>query len=50
MNNAIHAVGLTKRFGRTLALDGVDLEVPEGRHLRAGRPNGAARPPRSKSS
>jgi ABC-type multidrug transport system ATPase subunit len=28
--SAIRAIGLSKRYGDTLALDGLDLEVPEG--------------------
>ena len=29
-NNVISATGLTKRYGRTVALDGLDLEVARG--------------------
>ena len=35
---AIEARGLVKRFGDNVALDGVDLEVPQGSDLRAARP------------
>jgi ABC-2 type transport system ATP-binding protein len=40
---AIHATGLTKRFGTTLALDGLDLEVGEGDILGVLGPNGAGK-------
>ncbi|QMW65677.1 ATP-binding cassette domain-containing protein [Mumia sp. ZJ1417] len=43
MNHAIHAEGLTKRFGDTQALDGVDLTVPEGTVLGVLGPNGAGK-------
>ena len=35
---AIVARGLTRRFGRLTAVDAVDLDDPEGRHLRLSRP------------
>ncbi|MFT4122532.1 MAG: ATP-binding cassette domain-containing protein [Microbacteriaceae bacterium] len=41
--NAIEAHGLTKRFGKTQALAGVDLEVAEGRVLGVLGPNGAGK-------
>ncbi len=40
---AIEAHGLTKRFGRTQALAGVDLEVEAGRVLGVLGPNGAGK-------
>src|SRR6187401_1357077 len=43
MTNAIEAHGLTKRFGKTQALAGIDLEVPEGRVLGVLGPNGAGK-------
>ncbi len=43
MTNAIEAEGLTKRFGSTLALDGIDLTVPEGTVLGVLGPNGAGK-------
>ena len=39
----IEAVGLRKRFGPTLALDGLDLEVPAGAILGVLGPNGAGK-------
>ena len=39
----IEAHGLTKRFGSTVALDGVDLEVPTGTILGVLGPNGAGK-------
>ncbi|CAN5365225.1 daunorubicin resistance protein DrrA family ABC transporter ATP-binding protein [soil metagenome] len=43
MTYAIEAHGLTKRFGNTQALDGIDLEVAEGRVLGVLGPNGAGK-------
>jgi oleandomycin transport system ATP-binding protein len=43
MTKAIEATGLTKRFGRTQALAGIDLEVDEGRVLGVLGPNGAGK-------
>ena len=45
MTNAlmIEAEGLTKRFGSTVALDGLDLEVPAGAILGVLGPNGAGK-------
>jgi oleandomycin transport system ATP-binding protein len=43
MTKAIEATGLTKRFGKTQALAGVDLEVEEGRVLGVLGPNGAGK-------
>jgi oleandomycin transport system ATP-binding protein len=40
---AIEAHGLTKRFGKTQALAGIDLEVEEGRVLGVLGPNGAGK-------
>jgi oleandomycin transport system ATP-binding protein len=43
MTLAVEAVGLVKRFGKTLAVDGVDLAVPPGRVLGLLGPNGAGK-------
>ena len=43
MTLAIEAHGLTKRFGKTQALAGVDLEVEKGRVLGVLGPNGAGK-------
>jgi oleandomycin transport system ATP-binding protein len=43
MTYAIEATGLTKRFGATQALAGVDLAVPEGSVLGVLGPNGAGK-------
>ncbi len=43
MNLAVHATGLTKRFGRKTALDGVDLAVPAGTICGLLGPNGAGK-------
>ncbi|GIH47603.1 oleandomycin transport system ATP-binding protein [Microbispora rosea] len=43
MGHAIQAEGLAKRYGETRALDGVDLEVPQGRLLGVLGPNGAGK-------
>lgn len=43
MPPAIRAEGLTKRFGTTVALDGLDLEVAEGDILGVLGPNGAGK-------
>ncbi|MEU6412996.1 hypothetical protein [Microbispora sp. NPDC046933] len=43
MEYAIQAEGLAKRYGETKALDGVDLEVPQGRLLGVLGPNGAGK-------
>ena len=40
---SIEARGLRKAFGPTLALDGVDLRVEEGRILGIEGPNGAGK-------
>src|SRR5580693_2298435 len=41
--NVIEARGLRKTFGKTIALDGVDLHVDEGRILGLIGPNGAGK-------
>ena len=43
MTNAIEATALTKRFGKTQALAGIDLVVPEGTVLGVLGPNGAGK-------
>jgi oleandomycin transport system ATP-binding protein len=43
MSYAIEAEGLTKRFGKTLALDGVNLAAREGTVLGVLGPNGAGK-------
>src|SRR5919199_1234663 len=42
-DHAIHAEGLVKNFGRTRALDGLDLHVEEGTLLALLGPNGAGK-------
>lgn len=39
----ISAHGLTKRYGRTLAVDNIDLEIPQGRIVGLIGPNGAGK-------
>jgi ABC-type multidrug transport system ATPase subunit len=41
--NAIVARGLTKRFGATTAVDGIDLTIPEGTVFGLLGPNGAGK-------
>jgi ABC-2 type transport system ATP-binding protein len=41
--NAIVARGLTKRFGATTAVDGIDLDIPEGTVFGLLGPNGAGK-------
>jgi oleandomycin transport system permease protein len=43
MTLAVEAAGLVKSFGKTLAVDGVDLAVPPGRVLGLLGPNGAGK-------
>jgi ABC-2 type transport system ATP-binding protein len=40
---AIEAEGLVKTFGSTRALDGVDLQIPQGTVLSLLGPNGAGK-------
>lgn len=40
---AVHATGLTKRYGDKMALDGVDLEIPRGTVHGLLGPNGAGK-------
>jgi ABC-type branched-subunit amino acid transport system ATPase component len=41
MNLAVRAPGLVKRYGETLAVDGLDLDVTRGDRLGLLGPNGA---------
>ena len=43
MNPIISAHGLTKRFGRTVAVDHIDLNIPPGRIVGLIGPNGAGK-------
>lgn len=43
MNEVIRAEGLVKQYGKVTALDGLDLDVPEGRVLGLLGPNGAGK-------
>jgi ABC-2 type transport system ATP-binding protein len=43
MNNVIEARGLTKRYGRTVAVDNIDLVIPPGRIVGLIGPNGAGK-------
>ncbi len=43
MTDVIQARGLVKRFGDVIALDGLDLDVPEGQVLGMLGPNGAGK-------
>lgn len=43
MTPIISAQGLTKRYGRTLAVDHIDLEIPPGRIVGLIGPNGAGK-------
>src|SRR5215217_847598 len=43
MSLAIRAEGLVKKYGKTTALDGVDLEVPQGKVVGVLGPNGAGK-------
>jgi ABC-2 type transport system ATP-binding protein len=43
VNNVIRASGLVKRYGKVVALDGLDLEVPKGTVLGLLGPNGAGK-------
>ncbi|ACU35428.1 daunorubicin resistance protein DrrA family ABC transporter ATP-binding protein [Actinosynnema pretiosum subsp. pretiosum] len=43
MGNVITAEGLVKRYGSVVALDGLDLEVPEGTVMGLLGPNGAGK-------
>jgi ABC-2 type transport system ATP-binding protein len=43
MNPIVSARGLSKRYGRTLAVDNIDLEIPAGRIVGLIGPNGAGK-------
>jgi ABC-2 type transport system ATP-binding protein len=43
MNPIVSARGLSKRYGRTLAIDNIDLEIPAGRIVGLIGPNGAGK-------
>ena len=43
MTPIISARGLTKRYGRTVAVDNIDLEIPPGRIVGLIGPNGAGK-------
>ena len=43
MSVVVHTSGLTKRFGRVLAVDDVDLDVPEGSRFGLLGPNGSGK-------
>src|ERR1041385_8774824 len=43
MSSPIRTDGLTRRFGRHMALDGLDLDVPEGSIYGLVGPNGAGK-------
>lgn len=43
MTSIISAQGLTKRYGRTVAVDHIDLEIPPGRIVGLIGPNGAGK-------
>ncbi len=43
MSAAIEAVGLSRRYGRHAALDGLDLSLPQGRIVGLVGPNGAGK-------
>lgn len=43
MNPVVSARGLTKRYGRTLALDDIDIDIPVGRIVGLIGPNGAGK-------
>ncbi len=43
MNYVIEAQGLTKRYKRTIAVDNIDLKIPEGRIVGLIGPNGAGK-------
>ena len=43
MNHVIDARGLTKRYGRTVAVDNIDLQIPAGKIVGLIGPNGAGK-------
>ena len=43
MNHVIDARGLTKRYGRTVAVDNIDLQIPAGKIVALIGPNGAGK-------
>jgi len=49
MSNPIRIAGLTRKFRRTQVLQGIDLAVPRDAVFALIGPNGAGRPPPSRS-
>ena len=43
MNYVVEAKGLTKRYGRTVAVDNIDLQIPSGKIVGLIGPNGAGK-------
>ncbi len=43
MNYVVEAQGLTKRYGRTVAVDNIDLQIPAGKIVGLIGPNGAGK-------
>ena len=49
VKTVVEAHGLVKRYGEMVALDGLDLSIPEGTVLGVLGPNGAGRRPPCRS-